>query len=170
MYLEDRTIRLQLWDTAGQERFRTLIPSYIRDAAVAVIVYDIGNRNSFESAEKWLRDVREERSVEGEVVIVLIGNKSDLGQDQRQVSMEEGQAKASQLGITLFMETSARTGANVKQLFTQIAQALPGAGQGDLTPTGGPITASQLVDVRLGGNGPNDPNDPSTGSSSRCSC
>merc|ERR1711975_168330 len=32
MYLEDRTVRLQLWDTAGQERFRSLIPSYIRDS------------------------------------------------------------------------------------------------------------------------------------------
>lgn len=41
MHLEDRTMRLQLWDTAGQERFRTLIPSYIRDSAVTVIVYDI---------------------------------------------------------------------------------------------------------------------------------
>jgi len=41
MYLEDRAIRLQLWDTAGQERFRTLIPGYIRDCDVAVVVYDI---------------------------------------------------------------------------------------------------------------------------------
>lgn len=41
MYLEDRTVRLQLWDTAGQERFRSLIPSYIRDSSVAVIVFDI---------------------------------------------------------------------------------------------------------------------------------
>ena len=38
---KDRTVRLQLWDTAGQERFRSLIPSYIRDSTVAVIVYDI---------------------------------------------------------------------------------------------------------------------------------
>ncbi|XP_026081243.1 ras-related protein Rab-6A-like [Carassius auratus] len=44
MYLEDRTIRLQLWDTAGQERFRSLIPSYIRDSAAAVVVYDIASR------------------------------------------------------------------------------------------------------------------------------
>ncbi|KAI4818708.1 hypothetical protein KUCAC02_004010 [Chaenocephalus aceratus] len=41
MYLEDRTVRLQLWDTAGQERFRSLIPSYIRDSTIAVVVYDI---------------------------------------------------------------------------------------------------------------------------------
>ena len=44
MYLEDRTIRLQLWDTAGQERFRSLIPSYIRDSSVAVIVYDVTSK------------------------------------------------------------------------------------------------------------------------------
>lgn len=43
IYLEDRTIRLQLWDTAGQERFRTLIPSYIRDSAVTIIVYDVSS-------------------------------------------------------------------------------------------------------------------------------
>lgn len=44
MYLEDRTVRLQLWDTAGQERFRSLIPSYIRDSSVAVVVYDISSK------------------------------------------------------------------------------------------------------------------------------
>lgn len=45
MYLEDRTVRLQLWDTAGQERFRSLIPSYIRDSSVAVVVYDISSKS-----------------------------------------------------------------------------------------------------------------------------
>ncbi len=69
MYLEDRTVRLQLWDTAGQERFRSvsscarprdahttnnnqLIPSYIRDSSVAVVVYDVSNRKSFENVSK----------------------------------------------------------------------------------------------------------------------
>lgn len=47
MYLEDRTVRLQLWDTAGQERFRSLIPSYIRDSSVAVVVYDITSKSWF---------------------------------------------------------------------------------------------------------------------------
>lgn len=37
-------VRLQLWDTAGQERFRSLIPSYIRDSTVAVVVYDITSK------------------------------------------------------------------------------------------------------------------------------
>ena len=48
MYLEDRTVRLQLWDTAGQERFRSLIPSYIRDSSVAVVVYDISSKAEME--------------------------------------------------------------------------------------------------------------------------
>jgi len=55
MYLEDRTVRLQLWDTAGQERFRSLIPSYIRDSSVAVIVYDITDRASFLNSSKVRR-------------------------------------------------------------------------------------------------------------------
>ena len=55
MYLEDRTVRLQLWDTAGQERFRSLIPSYIRDSTVAVVVYDVTNVNSFQQVSSSIR-------------------------------------------------------------------------------------------------------------------
>ena len=54
MYLEDRTVRLQLWDTAGQERFRSLIPSYIRDSTVAVVVYDVTNVNSFQQVSGFI--------------------------------------------------------------------------------------------------------------------
>ena len=54
MYVEEKIIRLQLWDTAGQERFKSLIPSYIKDSAVAIVCYDITNRNSFSSVTKWI--------------------------------------------------------------------------------------------------------------------
>ncbi|KAI8384146.1 putative ras small monomeric GTPase Rab6 [Blakeslea trispora] len=122
MYLEDRTVRLQLWDTAGQERFRSLIPSYIRDSSVAVVVYDITNRASFQNTAKWIEDVRAERGPE--VIIVLVGNKTDLN-EKREVSMEEGEKKANDTGI-MFIETSAKAGYNVKNLFKRIAQTLPG--------------------------------------------
>ncbi|KAI8082646.1 putative ras small monomeric GTPase Rab6 [Gilbertella persicaria] len=122
MYLEDRTVRLQLWDTAGQERFRSLIPSYIRDSSVAVVVYDITSRASFQNTAKWIEDVRAERG--SEVIIVLVGNKTDLN-DKREVTLEEGEKKASDTGI-MFIETSAKAGHNVKALFRRIAQALPG--------------------------------------------
>ncbi|TFK42392.1 ras family-domain-containing protein [Crucibulum laeve] len=122
MYLEDRTVRLQLWDTAGQERFRSLIPSYIRDSSVAIVVFDITNRQSFMSTTKWIDDVRSERG--NDVIIVLVGNKADLS-DKRQVTLEEATAKATQLNI-MFMETSAKAGHNVKSLFKKIAMSLPG--------------------------------------------
>ncbi|PAA52036.1 hypothetical protein BOX15_Mlig021079g2, partial [Macrostomum lignano] len=120
MYLEDRTIRLQLWDTAGQERFRSLIPSYIRDSSVAVVVYDITNANSFQQTSKWIDDVRTERG--GDVIIMLVGNKTDLA-DKRQVSTEEGERKSKELNV-MFIETSAKAGYNVKQLFRRIAAEL----------------------------------------------
>lgn len=125
MYLEDRTIRLQLWDTAGQERFRSLIPSYIRDSSVAIVVYDISNANSFHQTSKWIDDVRTERG--GDVLIMLVGNKTDLS-DKRQVTTEEGEKKAKELNV-MFIETSAKAGYNVKQLFRRVASSLPGMDQ-----------------------------------------
>lgn len=122
MYLEDRTVRLQLWDTAGQERFRSLIPSYIRDSTVAVVVYDITNATSFQQVNKWIDDVRTERG--HDVIIMLVGNKTDLA-DKRQVPIDEGEKKAQDLNV-MFIETSAKAGYNVKQLFKRIAAALPG--------------------------------------------
>ena len=59
VYLEERTVRLQLWDTAGQERFRSLIPSYIRDSSAAVVVYDVTNRQSFLNTTRWIEEVKE---------------------------------------------------------------------------------------------------------------
>ncbi|XP_039944868.1 ras-related protein Rab-41 isoform X3 [Hirundo rustica] len=115
-------VRLQLWDTAGQERFRSLIPSYIRDSTIAVVVYDITNLNSFQQTSKWIDDVRTERG--SDVIIMLVGNKTDLA-DKRQITTEEGEQRAKELNV-MFIETSAKTGYNVKQLFRRVAAALPG--------------------------------------------
>mmetsp|Transcript_4676 Transcript_4676/g.6916 ORF Transcript_4676/g.6916 Transcript_4676/m.6916 type:complete len:219 (+) Transcript_4676:118-774(+) len=122
MYLDNRTIRLQLWDTAGQERFRSIIPSYIRNASVAIVVYDITDRKSFLSAPKWLDDVKKDRG--NDVLIMLVGNKTDLAEEQRMVSTEEGQQFAKEWNV-MFIETSAKMGYNVKALFSRIAESLP---------------------------------------------
>ncbi|XP_026874372.1 ras-related protein Rab-41 isoform X3 [Electrophorus electricus] len=139
MYLEDRTIRLQLWDTAGQERFRSLIPSYIRDSAAAVVVYDIANLNSFQQTSKWIDDVRTERG--SDVIIMLVGNKTDLA-DKRQVSVEAAERKARDLNV-MYIETSAKAGYNVKQLFRRVAAALPGM---DNTPE---KSKEDMIDIKL---------------------
>ncbi|KAK4264138.1 hypothetical protein QN277_029468 [Acacia crassicarpa] len=146
MYLEDRTVRLQLWDTAGQERFRSLIPSYIRDSSVAVIAYDVSNRQSFLNTSNWIEEVRNARG--SDVIIVLVGNKTDLV-DKRQVSTEEGEAKANDLNA-MFIEASAKAGFNIKALFRKIAAALPGM------ETLSSTKQEDMVDVNLkSSSGPN---------------
>ncbi|KAG8948881.1 Ras- protein Rab-6B [Tulasnella sp. 424] len=154
MYLEDRTVRLQLWDTAGQERFRSLIPSYIRDSSVAIVVFDITNRASFLSTSKWIDDVKSERG--NEVIIVLVGNKADLS-DKRQVTLEEATAKATELNI-MFMETSAKAGHNVKSLFKKIAMSLPGMEKDGAATE----TANTSIDVKA--------KEPEVPAAQACSC
>ncbi|KAL8286139.1 hypothetical protein RQP46_004627 [Phenoliferia psychrophenolica] len=156
MYLEDRTVRLQLWDTAGQERFRSLIPSYIRDSSVAVVVYDITNRTSFMNTSKWVEDVRSERG--NDVIIVLVGNKTDLN-DKRQVTTEEAETKSKELNV-MFIETSAKAGHNVKTLFRKIAQALPGMErEGEAG-----AAANQMIDVSV------TPTNTTPGEAGGCAC
>jgi Ras-related protein Rab-6A len=89
---------------------------------VAVVVFDVANRQSFLNTTRWVEEVRTERG--SDVIIMLVGNKTDLV-DKRQVSIEEGDAKAREFGV-MFIETSAKAGFNIKALFRKIAAALPG--------------------------------------------
>ena len=77
MYVEDRTITLNLWDTAGQEKFKSLIPSYIKDSQAVLIAYDITNQESFTAVEKWIDDARALRDKD-QALVVLLGNKADM--------------------------------------------------------------------------------------------
>jgi len=143
MYLDDKTVRLQLWDTAGQERFRSLIPSYIRDSSVAVICYDITNRESFVNTSKWIDEVRAERGKD--VILMLCGNKNDM-EEQRAVSYEEGEAKAKEFEM-MFIETSAKAGSNVKALFRKVAAALPGLDASKALPEDQRPQPSTVIDL-----------------------
>lgn len=81
---------------------------------------------TFEQTRKWVDDVRSERG--NDVIIVLVANKTDLN-DKRQVTTSQGEEEARKNNL-MFVETSARLGHNVKLLFKQIAQALPGMEEG----------------------------------------
>ena len=80
------------------------------------------NQTSFANTVRWIKDVRAER--DSDVIMVLVGNKTDLS-EKRQVTMEEGEVKAKELGV-MFIETSAKAGVNIKALFRKIASSLPG--------------------------------------------
>lgn len=110
-------VKLQIWDTAGQEQFRSITKSYYRGAVGALLVYDITRRETFLSLESWLNDTRQN---DHNMVIMLIGNKSDLS-FRRKVSREEGQAFADKHNL-LFMETSAKEDRHIEDAFLTTAK------------------------------------------------
>lgn len=81
-------VNLSIWDTAGQERFHALGPIYYRDAAGALLVYDITDAESFNKVKNWVKELR--KIVGTEIVIVIAGNKIDL-EKNRHVNVEEAE-------------------------------------------------------------------------------
>jgi Ras-related protein Rab-2A len=120
MQIDGRPVKLQIWDTAGQESFRAITRSYYRNTAGVLLVYDITRRETFQYLESWLEECVE--NSDQNLTIVLVGNKCDL-EDDRAVSVEEGQNFADQHGL-LFIETSAKTSVNVEEAFVRTAQII----------------------------------------------
>lgn len=121
--MDGTRIKLQLWDTAGQERFRSITKSYYRNSVGVLLVYDITNHASFEHIPLWMMEAK--RHIEPHrPVFALVGCKLDLvtsGAQQREVSIEEARTFAEQHGL-IFVETSARSGMNVREAFTLVTQ------------------------------------------------
>ena len=147
--LPHRTIKFEIWDTAGQERFASLAPMYYRNAQSALVVYDLTKPTSLVKARHWVAELQ--RQANPGIVIALVGNKLDLANEQggdeadsrrdeeetnaeagegdsdgdaRKISTKEGRNYAEEEGL-LFFETSAKSGTNVQEVFTAIANAIP---------------------------------------------
>ncbi|KAI0194165.1 ras-domain-containing protein [Astrocystis sublimbata] len=170
--LPSRTIKFEIWDTAGQERFASLAPMYYRNAQAALVVYDLTKPTSLVKARHWVAELQ--RQASPGIVIALVGNKLDLtndsesGQgsgdaegaegeesgDARKVSTEEAKSYAEEESL-LFFETSAKTGYNVTDVFTAIANAIP---ETSLKSTRGPGASNAVSrggdEQRVNLNGP----------------
>jgi len=118
--IDNNQVKLQIWDTAGQEKFRSITRSYYRGTTGALLVYDITRRETFEHLSEWLEDCRKYSNPN--IVIMLIGNKCDL-EEKRAVSREEGEEFAKAHGL-FFLETSAKTDANVDEAFIATARKI----------------------------------------------
>ncbi|XP_039616605.1 ras-related protein Rab-19 isoform X1 [Polypterus senegalus] len=119
--IEGKKVKMQVWDTAGQERFRTITQSYYRSAHGAIIAYDITRRATFDSVPHWIHEV--EKYGAANVVLILIGNKSDLAA-QRAVLFEDACTLAEQKGLLATMETSAKEAQNIEDAFLLMAREL----------------------------------------------
>ena len=118
--IDQQIYRIQIWDTAGQENFRSITRAYYKNSVCAMVVYDITNRESFEHVQNWIEDVKNQSPKT--VLIILLGNKVDLD-DDRKVSYDEGNEFATKNGL-LFMETSAKSGVGVEEIFKQSAKEI----------------------------------------------
>ncbi|EHB04427.1 Ras-related protein Rab-19 [Heterocephalus glaber] len=114
-------LQMQVWDTAGQERFRTITQSYYRSAHAAIIAYDLTQRSTFESVPNWIHEV--EKYGAANLVIMLIGNKSDLWQ-KRHVLFEDACTLAEKYGLLAVLETSAKESRNIDEAFMLMAKEL----------------------------------------------
>ncbi|XP_053741630.1 EF-hand calcium-binding domain-containing protein 4A isoform X1 [Synchiropus splendidus] len=119
--LESISITLQLWDTAGQERFRSITDQYYRKADAILALYDITQPDSFTAVRGWLDSVKE-KMCEG-TVLMLLGNKADLDNKDRIITPAEGQVLAKE-HQAIFYECSAKTGHNMEELMTHLAEML----------------------------------------------
>jgi len=119
--INDKVIKLQIWDTCGQELYRSLISSFYRNSSLAMMVYAINDKTSFNHIESWLKEVKLQSNPD--IKIFLIGNKSDL-EEERQVQLNEAKTFKEENGIHFFSETSAKNGINAKEVFIEAAKIL----------------------------------------------
>ncbi|KAF1996501.1 ras-domain-containing protein [Amniculicola lignicola CBS 123094] len=171
--LPTRTIKFEIWDTAGQERFASLAPMYYRNAQAALVVYDITKPSSLTKAQHWVAELQ--RHASPGIVIALVGNKFDLAStggndnsedadaapaaegetpeeeestDARRVPIKTAKAYADEESL-LFFETSAKTGLNVAEVFTAIANAIPETSLKGPRGVGGQTNLGRQEDARV---------------------
>ncbi len=135
---------LEVLDTAGQEEYTALRDQWIRDGEGFVLVYSISSRQSFARIEKFHRQIQRVKessqtgspsypgsplstsslgsNLFGPAPVMLVGNKCDRV-TEREVSTQEGRARAADLGCD-FVEASAKNCVNVEKAFYDVVRQL----------------------------------------------
>jgi len=118
--VDNKLVKLQIWDTAGQERFRTITSAYYRGAHGVILVYDVTEQETFKHVQNWLDEVH--KCAGSTVTKLLVGNKADLV-ESRKIQETDAKSYADSVQAS-FIETSAKTAANVDKAFMTIAKTL----------------------------------------------
>ena len=117
--INSNVVKLQIWDTCGQEVYKSLISNFYRNCSLAIITYAINNKDTFKHAENWLNDLKNQSNPN--VGVFLVG--SDL-EEERAVNREEAEKFKEEKKLDIFMETSAKTGQNAKNIMLEAAKIL----------------------------------------------
>ncbi|KZT24071.1 GTPase [Neolentinus lepideus HHB14362 ss-1] len=150
--VDGKVVKAQIWDTAGQERYRAITAAYYRGAVGALLVYDISKHATYVDVTRWLKELRDH--ADNNIVIMLVGNKSDL-KHLRAVPTEEAKTFAAENGLS-FIETSALDASNVEAAFQTIltdiyrivsSKSLEQSADAIQAPKGDTITVTPSVDT-----------------------
>ena len=114
-------LKMQIWDTCGQEIYRSLIHSFYNNSSLSILVYSIIDKNSFNNLDGWLKEIK--TYTNPTQPIFLIGNKIDL-ENQRKVNQNDVDIFVKKYKIDYFIETSAKDGKNILNVFYQAAKVL----------------------------------------------
>lgn len=116
-----KIVKLQVWDTCGQEVYKSLVANFYRNSSLAIMVYAIDNKGSFDDISLWLEELKTNSNPK--MKMFLVGNKSDLDM-RREVLKEEAERYKTQHNFDLFMETSAKVGNSSQDIFLEAAKLL----------------------------------------------
>lgn len=117
----NKKILLQTWDTCGEESYKSIASNFYKRAKLAILVYSIDSRESFEGLNYWLNEIR--TNSQKDVKLILVGNKSDLD-EFREVTYEEGKSFSESQGFNYFLETSAKEGDKPFSILKKAAEIL----------------------------------------------
>jgi len=118
--IENIKIKFELWDTPGQDRYKNVNKIFMKNTDIALIVYDITNKKSFENLNFWInlvKEVNENRNL----IIGIAANKSDL-YENIEVNKEEGEEYAKKINA-LYFESTATDHENVVNIFEELIKA-----------------------------------------------
>ena len=119
--ISDKIFHVELWDTGGMESFKSIRQNYYKNAACAIIVYDITNKDTLKSVDKWIEECNFSSNNDN-LIMILVGNKTDLI-DKRQVTEKTGKDYAKNNNMD-FYESSALNGYNINEIFTNATRKI----------------------------------------------
>jgi len=114
-------INLSIWDLSGHERFRCLMPRFCQGAAGVVLVFDVTMPTSLEAAGQWLEFISSWNTTLGSFAIILVGNKADI---HPAIPQKTIQAFCTHHHISDYIPCSAKTGNNVRRVFSTLCTAM----------------------------------------------
>jgi len=116
---------LIIWDIAGQfEKFGRFHDTFYKNANGALLVFDLLQPSTFDSVDKWHKDVV--KVLGKEIPFILIGNKKDLLENIVRPIDEKSSAEYAKEKNSIYIETSAKTGLNVEEAFLELTKRMAG--------------------------------------------